>query len=239
MAITVVSHSYWNGDGPSSSMDTTGADLFVVLWANYVVEATGTISDSKGNSGWSAPVVHEGSVGRVAASYVVPTSVGSGHTFSLSGGSTSYATAFIFALAGANAAPYDQESGANAGSGTTHSPGSMTPSQNNCIVLGITGPWQGDVSGSTIDGGFTIADRFTNGGYWSALSAYLIQTTAAASNPLWTYGYTANDRATMQIAFKAAGASSAVKTINGLARASVKTVNGLAIASVKTINGLA
>jgi hypothetical protein len=34
-------------------------------------------------------------------------------------------------------------------------------------------------------------------------------------------------------------ASSAVKTVNGLANASVKTVNGLARASVKTINGLA
>ena len=32
---------------------------------------------------------------------------------------------------------------------------------------------------------------------------------------------------------------SAIKTINGLAKASVKTVNGLAIASVKTFNGLA
>lgn len=36
-----------------------------------------------------------------------------------------------------------------------------------------------------------------------------------------------------------AGASSAIKTINGLSLASVKTVNGLAIASVKTVNGLA
>lgn len=33
--------------------------------------------------------------------------------------------------------------------------------------------------------------------------------------------------------------TSAIKTINGLAKASVKTVNGLAIASVKTFNGLA
>lgn len=34
-------------------------------------------------------------------------------------------------------------------------------------------------------------------------------------------------------------AASAIKTINGLAKASVKTFNGLAIASVKTLNGLA
>lgn len=33
-------------------------------------------------------------------------------------------------------------------------------------------------------------------------------------------------------------ATSAIKTVDGLAKASVKTVNGLAIASVKTINGL-
>jgi len=36
-----------------------------------------------------------------------------------------------------------------------------------------------------------------------------------------------------------ASATSAIKTINGLARASIKTINGLAIASVKTFNGLA
>jgi hypothetical protein len=35
-----------------------------------------------------------------------------------------------------------------------------------------------------------------------------------------------------------AGATSAIKTVNGLAKASVKTFNGLAIASVKSINGL-
>lgn len=35
------------------------------------------------------------------------------------------------------------------------------------------------------------------------------------------------------------GATSAIKTIDGLAKASVKTVDGLAIASVKTFNGLA
>jgi hypothetical protein len=33
-------------------------------------------------------------------------------------------------------------------------------------------------------------------------------------------------------------ASSAIKTVNGLAKASVKTINGLVIASVKSINGL-
>lgn len=35
------------------------------------------------------------------------------------------------------------------------------------------------------------------------------------------------------------GGSSAIKSVNGLAKASVKSVNGLAIASVKNINGLA
>lgn len=43
----------------------------------------------------------------------------------------------------------------------------------------------------------------------------------------------------MIVSLKPTGASSSVKTYNGLAVASVKTVNGLAIASVKTKNGLA
>lgn len=64
----------------------------------------------------------------------------------------------------------------------------------------------------------------------------------ASSSP-WTLNATisAGTEESGNTAFelKIAGASSSIKTINGLALASVKTVNGLAIASVKTLNGLA
>lgn len=43
----------------------------------------------------------------------------------------------------------------------------------------------------------------------------------------------------IRITITYSAAASAIKTINGLAKASVKTINGLAIASVKTVNGLA
>jgi hypothetical protein len=50
-------------------------------------------------------------------------------------------------------------------------------------------------------------------------------TQATGDSPFYVYGVVP-------------GSSSAVKTVQGLAKASVKTINGLAIASVKTINGL-
>lgn len=65
----------------------------------------------------------------------------------------------------------------------------------------------------------------------------------ANSNP-WTLSATLNSgmykaSTGFELVMAAAGGSSSIKTINGLALASVKTVNGLAIASVKTVSGLA
>lgn len=58
------------------------------------------------------------------------------------------------------------------------------------------------------------------------LNAYFADETGTTNDPKLVVVHTA-------------GASTSIKTVNGLAIASVKTVNGLAIASVKTINGLA
>lgn len=46
------------------------------------------------------------------------------------------------------------------------------------------------------------------------------------------------DHIRITVYYTEGGSSSAIKTVNGLAKASVKTVDGLAIASVKNINGL-
>ena len=63
----------------------------------------------------------------------------------------------------------------------------------------------------------------------TASTAYRVR--AFATNVIGTsYGDTVD--------YTTAG-SSAIKTLDGLAKASVKTIDGLAIASVKTYNGLA
>ena len=74
----------------------------------------------------------------------------------------------------------------------------------------------------------------SNGG-----SSYLttLKTPAGSVSHTWTWAADA-DWSHCAASFKAA-ATTAIKTVNGLAQASVKTINGLAIASVKTFDGLA
>lgn len=53
------------------------------------------------------------------------------------------------------------------------------------------------------------------------------------------HSYPYVDHIRITVYYTEGGSSSAIKSVNGLAKASVKSVNGLAIASVKNINGLA
>lgn len=84
-----------------------------------------------------------------------------------------------------------------------------------------------------------VNDRYglTTSGICSAGDSGLVSSNTSIS---WSNAGSPNpgDTASVGIVLEPA-ASSAIKTINGLAKASVKTVNGLAIASVKTWNGLA
>jgi hypothetical protein len=93
-------------------------------------------------------------------------------------------------------------------------------------------------------GGKTAYEKDGGGSWIFWIAAWLIQENLGSTPPRY-YGTGADlpanpwtDAAAPAPAptVTSAGASSAIKTINGLAKASVKTVNGLAIASVKTWN---
>ncbi len=85
--------------------------------------------------------------------------------------------------------PFDQQNGvATPTTTTSYQPGSITPSENNeVIVTAITSG--GGVTSYSIDSGFTISDQFdlSGGGHFPLGMAYLIQTSAAASNPTWSW----------------------------------------------------
>lgn len=68
--------------------------------------------------------------------------------------------------------------------------------------------------------------RYESMAYASAFPATIVSPT------------TSDKKMSIYATYTASGGSSAIKTINGLAKASCKTWNGLAIASVKSINGL-
>jgi len=119
--------------------------------------------------------------------YSVPTAVGTGHSVTVNGSSASI---HMMAWAGATASPLDQTSGAFA-AGTSSQPGSVTPTQaHELLVSCLTNAGDTSNSSRSINGGFTISGQvgdnpaaYSN----SVAGAYLLQTTATAANPTWSF----------------------------------------------------
>ena len=240
MAISLIANIDAAGAGPvtTGSIDTTGAD-FIVIGLAVDDGYNDTPTDSKSNTWTQVANTYTNTNVRVRMWYSVPTSVGSAHTFTAP--SSPIGTIFVVAFSGvAQTTPEDQISGANAFASTLK-PGSITPTEDNELIVSIFGINSAGAPMS-IDAGFTETDEqeFDSGVSYGGAAAYLVQTTAAAADPTWTRTNT-NGMAAIQVSFKAAAVASGpanLKTFNGLAKASVKTINGVAIASVKTVNGV-
>lgn len=174
-------------DVTSGSINSTGANFLIVAVADFGSGATGTVTDSKSNLGWT-PLTAYNTAGdaRIHLYYCVPTSVGSGHTVSYTG--TLPAIAFA-AFSNVNAIPFDSEVGAT---GSTSNPvgGSITPSAAGALVISATANL-GNNTGS-VDSGFAIVGSYlgVSGNNYSLGMAYLIQTIAATVNPTWTVSVT-------------------------------------------------
>lgn len=200
-AITFVTGTNTSAGGANGAtttgVDTTGANLCVAVVSYYNLGHP-TVSDSVGGNSntWNSLTPSDvGFSAGVTIWYSAVTHVGTGHTFTIAGGSTfsSIATA---CFAGVAASPFDLEAGSTTGSGTTLPVGPVTPLVNDELV--ITGLSNITVSSYTIDSGFTKLEdlTYTPGAYLGVTNAYLIQTTAGATNPTWT----ANSGGTMAAA---------------------------------------
>lgn len=175
-----------NSSVTTAAIDTTGATLIVVSLSRDVNTNATNFSDSKGNT-WRLLNYYDQGAVRNMMYYCVPTSVGSGHTFSNSG-SFNYSTLAVAAFSGNAPFLIEDRLSASGNSATTVLPGSITPSQDNTLVV-TTCAFSG--TGSTplsINGGFTKNEEidFSSGNYYGNGIAHLIQTTAAAANPTWT-----------------------------------------------------
>lgn len=97
-----------------------------------------------------------------------------------------------------------------------------------------------DSANYTVGTGRTqIGQLSPNSGDDRCFASYVIKSAQGTFTIDWADTNYGDDYSHSVVSYKATVASSAIKTVNGLALASVKTVNGLAIASVKTVNGLA
>jgi len=172
-------------DITTSAINTTGANLIVAGIASG--SNTPTVSDSSSNI-WT-PLNINGGGPNIQMFYCSAATVGSGHTFTTSTGNNA-PSIYVLAFSGSAASPLDQQNGVGATSGiTTVQPGSITPGQNNELIvtlLGIAAP--GAVSAGSINQGFTIlgSQTFSGGNHYGGAIAYLMQSTAAAVNPTWT-----------------------------------------------------
>src|SRR3990167_7216256 len=152
MAYALIASTAKTGSVTTDAIDTTGANLIVIGLAGDITDAP---TDSKGNT-WS--VLGQGDAGAdgtiVLTYYSFNPTVGSGHTFTWG---EDYGVIMVSAWSGAASTPFDQENDAGTISGTSLAPGSVTPTQDNellvtCLVAGKSN------SSHAVNGGFTISN---------------------------------------------------------------------------------
>ena len=194
MAYTLIAHGNVAGanSGTTSALDTTGADFLVIHLQQSKTASEATISDSKGNT-WNQLTLQSCASGDVMSRlyYAKNVTVGSGHTFSFSGTSV-FGSIEVQAWSGSHlTAPFDVENGAVDGSPASRSTGSVTPSQDNSLLVAGLASGGGDNSGTTIDLGFTVSDVsvYSAGVNFGGAIAYLVETISAAKNPTWTFNF--------------------------------------------------
>jgi hypothetical protein len=176
----------------TASLDTTGCDFFVIIASSLSETTPLAITDSKSNTPWNALTLYPiASNNRsIQIHWCRPTSVGTGHTFTgtLSG---QFPGIVVMGFSGSDASPYDGTENGNAPGGpvTTRQPGSITPTEDDCLL--ISGAMLDLHTGAdpAIGGGFTLGAflPFTSGQSVATGGAYLIQTTANPANPTWSW----------------------------------------------------
>lgn len=196
----------------TTAIDTTGATLLVGTCSWYAATTSvATASDSLSNSWTGLTAQVDGTVQvKVQIFYVNSASptVGAAHTFRCTAVS-GFAVATLHAFSGSATVPFDQQNGAvNGTTATTQNSGSITPTQDGEVIIAAIAGWSG-ASTFTVGQGLTLtfAADFSGGNTIGGASGRLIQTTAAAINPIWTWTGTETIIAAAVASFKAAAAT--------------------------------
>ena len=189
------------GGGTTSAINTTGAGLLLLTGPYFkdtgAVMSTANISDSKGNS-WNQ-LTDYGSSGQAGARifWSIPTSVGSGHTATISHPSNVYPSPTFSAFGGTpDAAPFDVENGFSGNVSSPQTTGSITPSVAGCLIVSMEAV--GNATPGTVTPTMTV-DVQPFGAF-----GYLVQGAAAAINPSWTWTGGSQGQALTVAAFKLA-----------------------------------
>lgn len=186
-----------------SGLNTTGANLIVVGIVYFedqeFSETNNTFASYTGLTNRN-----DGAGTQARIFYKFNPTVGSGHNFTSSSGTSAL---FVAAYSGAVTSPFDQENGTADSSATTSvSTGSITPTEANELVLSLLG-FSGNATSAVADAGdsFTLLHSLTasSGVNYGGGLSHQIQTAATARNHDWTWT-TAAAKATAIASFKSA-----------------------------------
>ena len=172
------------------SVNTTGADL-IVLQVSGAGKRSWTISDSKGNA-WVSGTRYDspGKDPSIRLYYCANPTVGSDHTFTLSGNNV-YGTIQMSAWSGCDTSdPFEAENGQGGSVGDVDSltSGAVAPASNNALLIGCFAGFA-DTPGFSCDPAFAemIAPAGILGKTYSMDVAYYVQTTAGEISAEWSW----------------------------------------------------
>lgn len=205
--VVSTSATFGASSGGTSAIDTTGANLLVVVVSSYYGAAAPTLTDSNGNT-WTSVDHFVGSgaaTNRLQMYYCIGGTVGAGHTVTCTISGAYGSVAFAGYSGVASTTPLDQHTINGVGGATSVQAGSVTPSEANEVVIVGLG-YQTAAATASIDGGFTkrVNDNPQSGVSFGVALGDLIQTTATAANPTWSWTG-AGDAAAVIATFKQAG----------------------------------
>lgn len=196
----------------TSSIDTTGATLIIVHVSGlgYTATPQNYVSDNKSN-GTPTLGPNRFYYGTSVICYWVGPTVGSGHTFTVTGVSGDNPGISVAAFSGVTtSSPLDASGSNQDGTGVNHiQPGSVTPSVNNELIVAGMSQYPQATSGSTADSGMSATTTPIEEGSGNLQNAffYKVQTTAATINPTLSYSGSGGNLAATIATFKAAAAA--------------------------------
>lgn len=187
----------------TTGIDTTGCDLLVanIFWSNGS-KPTALVTDSVGinSNTWTPAPKRNASDAANRFYWCQPTHVGSGHTFTI-GPPNVYGGIIVMGFSGVKvSSPLDQENGANSSSTAALHTGSVTPTEDNELVI-FAATTAGNIN--SVDAGTLeeVANGIGGVTYGGGVG-YVIQTTAAAINPEFSASVTSQMAASI-LTFKA------------------------------------
>lgn len=174
----------------TGAIDTTGATACVAAVSTFG-SSDNNITDSKGNTWiYATPTqITQAGAQFVAVFYTIAPAVGSGHTFTVNNGRAGAVS--IACYSGVNGIlPFDKSTTATTVT-TTMAVGPLTAANNGSLLITAAALVNG-VTFTSVDSGFSIYDSQTNASLIGVAIADLVQNTAAAITPTWTFSAGAN-----------------------------------------------